>query len=373
MLPDPVSEDAFEEIVRDVKRKFSVKPKVAIAGFGKSGKSSLFNAIYGAEVASVSMRTDETEAAQTEERFGIDFTDTPGVGTSKFSLDKVVEMGVFEKQHIVLHVLNGVTAISAEDEHLHEVIEQCSAARITVVNKADLLDEREKNEFAQSVEEKLGLFEKDFLFVSAKTGDGLSELVEAITDALPDAMQDAFIAQQRANTRIKERRVRALVYAKAAVCAAFALTPAPVADIFVITPIQIAMITAIGYLHGVELTKKRVIEFMTTVAAAAGFREAARQLIKLVPGYGSAVSAGVAFAGTVALGEAANIWFKNQMKVDADELQRVFKERASEAQEEYEAHAQESEAIRPKVEALRARLEAGEISEDDYERELAEL
>ena len=373
MLVDPVGDDAFEEIVRDVKRKFSMKPKVAIAGFGKSGKSSLFNAIYGAEVASVSMRTDETTSAQTEERFGIDFTDTPGVGTSKFSLDKVVEMGVFEKQHIVLHVLNGATAISGEDEQLHEIIETHSAARITVVNKADLLDEREKSEFAQSMEEKLGLFEKDFLFVSAKTGDGMSELVEAITDALPDAMRDSFIAQQRANTRIKERRVRALVYAKAAVCAGFALTPAPVADIIVITPIQIAMVTAIGYLHGVQLTKKRVIEFMTTVAAAAGFREAARQLIKLVPGYGSAVSAGVAFAGTLALGEAANLWFKNQMQVDADELRRVFQERAETAQEEYESHADESEAVRPKLESLRTRLEAGEITQDEFDQELAEL
>lgn len=54
-----------------------------IAGFGKAGKSSLFNAIYGENVAKVSMHTDETDKAQTQERFGIDFTDMPGIGIGK--------------------------------------------------------------------------------------------------------------------------------------------------------------------------------------------------------------------------------------------------------------------------------------------------
>src|SRR3977135_2427013 len=94
MVRSPVSIDGIDEIVAHVQRRFAAKPKVAFAGFGNSGKSSLLNAIYGSEVARVSMRTDETQSAQVTERFGIDFTDTPGVGTGKFSLDGSLEDGV---------------------------------------------------------------------------------------------------------------------------------------------------------------------------------------------------------------------------------------------------------------------------------------
>src|SRR5438132_7958275 len=99
MIRSPVPLDGIDEIVARVQKRFAEKPKVAFAGFGNAGKSSLLNAIYGAEVARVSMRTDETTDTEVVERFGIDFTDTPGVGTSKFSLDDVVDRGVLSGQH----------------------------------------------------------------------------------------------------------------------------------------------------------------------------------------------------------------------------------------------------------------------------------
>src|ERR671934_3080555 len=122
MMRSPVPLDGIDEIVAHVQKRFAVKPKVAFAGFGNSGKSSLLNAIYGAEVARVSMRTDETDTPQVAERFGIDFTDTPGVGTTKFSLEDVLERGLLTGQHIVIHVLNGASAISSEDEKLQRAI-----------------------------------------------------------------------------------------------------------------------------------------------------------------------------------------------------------------------------------------------------------
>lgn len=368
-----ISDDAIEEVVARVRRKFAVKPKVAIAGFGKSGKSSLFNAIYGEKIASVSMRTDETVEAQTAERFGIDFTDTPGIGTGKFSLERVVEMGVFDGQHVVIHVLNGATAISAEDERLHQAIRAAAARRVTVVNKVDLLEDDERREFAESMLAKLGLGPGDFVFVSAKKGTGISELVQRIADVLPEAMQDAFIAQQQADVHLKEKRVRALIYGKATVSAAVALLPFPVADIFLITPMQIAMVTAIGYFHGVEVTKERALELIATLGAGVGLREAARQLVKLIPGYGSAVSAAIAFAGTVALGEAANVWFKARMKIEAEELREVFRRAAERARAEYTGREARAAAMKTTVEAIRGRFDRGEITREQMEQAIAEL
>ena len=68
------------------------------------------------------------------------------------------------------------------------------------------------------------------------------------------------------------------------------------------------------------------------MGAGVGLREAARQLVKLVPGYGMVVSASIAFAGTVALGEAANLWFLRKMKVDAQDLKELFTRTANPAE-----------------------------------------
>ena len=369
----PISDEALEEIVARVRNKFSMKPKVAIAGFGKSGKSSLFNAIYGERIARVSMRTDETSELKTAERFGVDFTDTPGIGTATFSLERVIEMGILDKQHVVLHVLNGTAAISADDQRLHQEIERSMSRRLTVVNKLDLLEPHERHEFAQSVSEKLGLGSDDFLFVSAKHGTHVNKLVQRITDVLPQAMQDAFVAQQQADIALKERRIRGLVYSKATICAAIAAVPIPIADIFVITPIQIAMVTAIGYFHGVEVGRERVVELITTLGAGIGLREAARQLIRLVPGYGTAVSAAIAFAGTVALGEAANLWFKGKMKLNPEELRSVFSRVAERARDAYAQQERSARAITAQVEALKRQWNDGEITSEEFERRVAEL
>src|SRR6185295_1663155 len=125
---------------------------------------------------------------------------------------------------------------------------------------------------------------------------------------------------QKVDTKLKERRIRTLIYSKAGVCAAVALAPLPVADILVLTPIQMTMVATIGHFRGVKMTPDRAAELMRVIRAGVGFREAARQLVKLVPGYGTVVSASIAFAGTVALGEAANLWFLRRMKVDAHDI-----------------------------------------------------
>jgi small GTP-binding protein len=381
MAATPVSLDGIDEIVNRVQRRFATKPKVAFAGFGNSGKSSLLNAIYGAEVARVSMQTDETRGPQVAERFGIDFTDTPGVGTSRFSLDDVLGLGILQDQHIILHVLNGASAVSAEDEKLARVIRGASARSIVVINKIDLLDEREKAEFLASVVARLGVVESDVMLVSAKRGTGVPALVQRITDLLPSALQDAFIAMQRADTQLKERRIRALIYSKAGVCAAVALAPIPVADILVLTPIQMAMVATIGYFHGVQVSAERAGELMGVMGAGVGLREAARQLVKLVPGYGLVVSAGIAFAGTVALGETAHVWFSRQMKIDAHDLKELFSRVATKAKHEYALRSDkesaqehvEAERVRAAADALRIKLAVGAISQAEFDKAMADI
>jgi uncharacterized protein (DUF697 family) len=83
----------------------------------------------------------------------------------------------------------------------------------------------------------------------------------------------------------------------------------PGADFPVLTLNQIRMVLRIAAAHGEELDKDRIFEILSVVAAGLGFRTVARQLAGVVPGLGWAVKGGVAYGGTIALGEAASKYF----------------------------------------------------------------
>jgi len=328
--------EVVETILMDINKRFNLKPKVAIAGFSKAGKSSLFNAIFGQNIAKVSMRTDETVQTQTKESFGIDFTDTPGIGTDMFSLEKVIETGIMNDQQVIVHCLNGASGISEDDQNLHRAIDASSCKGITVVNKVDLLEEREKEEYTVSIKEKLSLTPEEFLFISAKRNINITELIARIHVILPAAMQDAFIAKQKANISLKRSKAEKVIYSNAVLTGAVAFIPVPVADLAVITPIQIGMVATIGHLYGMAVSKKSILELLSTIGAGVSFREMARQIIKLIPGYGQAVSAAVAFAGTVALGKASLYWFEHNCSVPESKLKDEFKVYSEKAKKEYE-------------------------------------
>lgn len=375
MFAPPISEESIRNIFEHVRNRFKATPHVAIAGFDKAGKASLFTTIYGEQAANVSRRTEESTETACQGTFGVEFTDSPGVGAAAFSFEKVKELKVFDRQDLVIHLLNGAEALSEEDEHLHELIEQSDVKRLTVVNKVDLLNEREKVRYTEAVAEKFGLLPKDIFFISVTKGTGIAQLTQRIVEGLPDDKRDAFVAQQQADMGVKEKRIRSIVYSKSLICAATGAIPVPIADILIMTPIQVSMVVNIGFLHGIDMfqVKERIPEFIATLGAGVGLREAARQVLKLIPGYGQVVSASIAFAGTVALGESANVWFKSNMKVDVSELQSVFKQAEEQAKKNYKRHSKESQEVKKRVETLRKLLEDGVITQEEFDRKLAEL
>ena len=373
MFAPPISEDAMKNIFERVKKRFETPPKIAIAGLGEVGKGLLFRAIYGKDAERVSLRTDSSQETADLECFGIDFTDTPGIGTARFSSEKVREMRVFDHQDAVIHVLNGAASLTEDDERLHELIEQSDTARVTVVNKSDLLNEQEQDVYAAKITERLGLLPKDVVFVSAKTGSGMSQLIHHIAERLPEGLQDAFVAKQQADISIKENRIKKMVLSKATLCAGTGIIPIPVADIFIMTPIQISMVATIGYFYGAEMSKARILEMIATLGAGVGLRETARQLLKMIPGYGQAISASIAFAGTVALGETANVWFKHGMNLGPEKLRGIFQRTIKQAREEYAPDAEHNQELRDRIEALREQLRVGVLTQEEFDCRLAEL
>ena len=86
--------------------------------------------------------------------------------------------------------------------------------------------------------------------------------------------------------------------------------PIPGADMPAITANQGRMVLHIAAAFGEELTMERARELGGVLAAGFGLRALSRQLLKLVPVAGWAASGAIGYAGTVAMGRAAILYFE---------------------------------------------------------------
>ena len=149
--------------------------------------------------------------------------------------------------------------------------------------------------------------------VSAISGDGLEGLSEAMILALPEETR---LEAARALTRAGEARIRIgneIVQACTAVSVTVGLTPIPFSDMVLLGPLQAMMVSSLAYLSGRTWGRKTVAEWLSSLGVVGGLgmglRFSAQTIAKLVPGGGSVVSAGVAGAGTTAMGQSAIKYF----------------------------------------------------------------
>lgn len=103
--------------------------------------------------------------------------------------------------------------------------------------------------------------------------------------------------------------------------AALAVQPVPVADFFVITPCQIAMVLGIANVYGHRPGLSVLREVACTIGGGALGRQVCLALIKLgFPGLGGVGSAGFVFAWTLGMGRAAELYFSSEMTARPVEL-----------------------------------------------------
>jgi len=119
---------------------------------------------------------------------------------------------------------------------------------------------------------------------------------------------------------------RSLLKSFTAVCGVIGMQPIPLADLPVLTTLQSLMVGLIAYVSGRRLGPRAVAEFSGAVGISFGLgvllREGARAAIKVVPGFGNAISGMVAGAGTYAIGRAAIAYFVE--RVPAPETKKLF-------------------------------------------------
>jgi uncharacterized protein (DUF697 family) len=104
-----------------------------------------------------------------------------------------------------------------------------------------------------------------------------------------------------------------LVKSTTAVSAAIGAQPIPLADLPILTSLQLTMISGIMYVSGRERSLRAATEFAGALGANVGaamlFREGTRAILKFFPGWGNVVCGLVAGSGTYAIGRAATAFF----------------------------------------------------------------
>lgn len=104
-----------------------------------------------------------------------------------------------------------------------------------------------------------------------------------------------------------------LIKSTTAICAAIGAQPIPLADMSVLTALQVLMVSGIMYISGRERSLRAATEFITALGANVGvgmlLREGTRAMLKFLPGWGNVVCGMVAGAGTYAIGRAATAYF----------------------------------------------------------------
>jgi uncharacterized protein (DUF697 family) len=208
--------------------------------------------------------------------------------------------------------------------------------------------------------------------------------VESEPTKFQDALQHNWIhleAEPVLDDAERAGRVKALLGKRMVYAAVFGAIPIPfVSDVGVLVQIR-AAIDEISTLWGQPLTTKEKWARFGSLFSIAFAQSAAHSLMKFIPGWGSvagALSGGIASYVIVgAIGRAVDYHFKQDGNTTPEELRKVFKESKDDLKKEYAADKAKIDAAREthgaELEALARKLEAKEISQEEYEKKVSTL
>ena len=149
-----------------------------------------------------------------------------------------------------------------------------------------------------------------------KTGASAQQFMSMIARGMPN---EGRVEMARiANDRVVQGEIaQTLVKSTTAICAAIGAQPIPLADLPILTALQLLMVSGIMYISGRERSLRAATEFVGALGVNVGagmiLREGTRALLKFFPGWGNVVCGAVAGAGTYAMGRASIVYFLEGM------------------------------------------------------------
>lgn len=164
---------------------------ITLVGRPNVGKSTLLNQILGTKVTIVS---DKPQTTRTEIRGVLNrdntqavFCDTPGIHKPRTLLGERLNATARESlpdMDVVLFLVDADGGIGKGDRRIAETLPK--ARTVLVLNKIDKTD---KDRVLTELSEAAGFDFEQYFPVSAKTGEGVEELVKYILEQLPEGPQ----------------------------------------------------------------------------------------------------------------------------------------------------------------------------------------
>lgn len=264
-----------ERLRRELEKLDEVRVRVALFGQPGAGKSSLINALVGREVAEVGERTDTTLEAQRYHHDGVEYTDLPGFGTTRFPADTYWERFQISDHDLLLCVKVG--KFSLEDDRLFfEELWKRGKVCIFVHNKLDTVWsssktlEQVKQELTDELSKRIAPHTAPLVFTSCRTREGLDELERKIWEQLPDAKRERWerAAAAYSDEWLDRKRqvIEREVYVCAALSAANGFNPIPGADIAIDLSTLAGLLVRIRGHYG--LSDRRLERYLQLAPAA---------------------------------------------------------------------------------------------------------
>ncbi len=165
---------------------------ISIIGKPNVGKSTIINSILEKKVSITSRKSQTTRnnilGIKTVDNKQMIFIDTPGMHVkSKKTMNKILNksaQSIIEDSDIVLFVLQRLS-LDKEDQLIIEKLKESEQKTICVINKIDQIED--KNKLLPLIDKLSSQYPFiEILLVSAKTNDGMQDLVETIKSHLPE-------------------------------------------------------------------------------------------------------------------------------------------------------------------------------------------
>jgi len=164
---------------------------VALVGAPNAGKSTLLNQLVGTKVSIVSPKVQTTRARVLgiclEGNAQVVFVDTPGIFSPKRRLDRAMVAAAWSgasDADIVVLLLDAKRGFDPDTRAIVEQFQKHNTKAVLAINKVDLV-KKEKLLELTTVLNETGVVSETFM-ISALNGSGVSDLMEAVTKAMPE-------------------------------------------------------------------------------------------------------------------------------------------------------------------------------------------
>lgn len=371
-----VSEEELQRSLLSIRERLPV-PVFWLLGKAQSGKTSLIRSLTGNTLAAIGngvrpcTRTATEYAFPNDEECLLRFLDTRGLGEVDY--DPAEDLRLFQNQaHLLIVVLKAMdhaqeavlqavqTILRAHPQWPVLVVQTCLHEGYPSPDRPhDLPYPYDRTPWPPQIPENLSrslLKQRETLtelgiqaryvavdFTLPEDGFepvdyGLSAMWTAIEELVPLGLRGMMLEMDEARNHLRDIHFRAAlphILSYSAAAGAAAGIPVPFVDVPLVIGIQAKMCHTIASIYHQELNTERLGEILSALGVGYLGRMGGREILKLIPGFGSAVNALYSGATTYALGVTLCLYFsrvKEGSLPDRAEFQRIYNDRLAEGQ-----------------------------------------